>query len=60
MLQPITRMLANSYSERMRLEQQSVRQNAQLEKLQLQAQELQGKLDGLADIERSLPQSRRR
>jgi hypothetical protein len=60
MLQPITRMLANSYSERLRLEQQSVKQSAQLEKLQLQTQELQGKLDGLADIERSLPQSRRR
>jgi len=73
-LQPVIRMLATSYGERLRLEQQGAKQNAQLEKqylrllelqrqsaaLQQQSAELQGKLEGLADIERSLPQSRRR
>jgi len=72
-LQPITRMLTDSYTERLRLEQQGAIQTAQLEKqylrllesqrqiqeLQQQTVELQGKLEGLADIERSLPQSRR-
>ncbi len=53
-LQPVARMLADHYNERLRLEAQSERQNTLLKEAQRKAQELQEKLDGLADIERTL------
>ncbi|MCL2075519.1 MAG: hypothetical protein FWH15_03595 [Betaproteobacteria bacterium] len=66
-LRPITQVLAVSYNERLRLEQQIRRQNAQLEKqhmrileAQRQSRELEEALKGLADIERSLPRARNR
>ncbi|MDR0529516.1 MAG: hypothetical protein LBG69_07915 [Zoogloeaceae bacterium] len=64
-LRPIARLLLDSCNERLRLERQMVKQNAQLEKqyqrlleFQRRSTELQEKLDGLANIERSLPRSR--
>ncbi|MDR2637848.1 MAG: hypothetical protein LBB55_05870 [Zoogloeaceae bacterium] len=64
-LRPMARILADSYSERLRQEQQIAKQNAQLEKqyqrlleAQRRAAELQEKLNGLANIERSLPRAR--
>ncbi len=53
-LQPVARMLADHYNERLRLEGQFERQGTQLKETQRKAQELQEKLDGLADIERTL------
>lgn len=53
-LQPLTRLLADQYTERLRLESQLDRQGGQLKESQRKAQELQEKLDSLADIERTL------
>jgi hypothetical protein len=64
-LLPMMRQLADNYGERIRLEKQLVAQNRQMEKqyqkllsFQRKASELQEKLNGLADIERTLPRSR--
>jgi hypothetical protein len=64
-LHPLTRMLADNYVERQKLEGQVERQAQQLKEsqrkvIELQESqrkvvELQEKLDGLADIERTLP-----
>lgn len=54
-LQPLARMLADNYSERQKLEGQVERQALQFKESQRKAAELQEKLDGLADIERTLP-----
>lgn len=53
-LQPLARLLADQYTERQRLESQMERQGGQLKDSQRKAQELQEKLDSLADIERTL------
>jgi len=53
-LQPLARLLADQYAERLRLESQLDRQGGQLKESQRKAQELQDKLDSLADIERTL------
>ena len=55
-LQPLARMLADGYGERLRLETQYERQGQQLKENQRKAVELQEKIDSLADIERTLPQ----
>lgn len=62
-LHPLARLLIDNYRERQRQEAQLERQEAQLERLggqlkesQKKSAELQLKLDGLADIERTLPQ----
>ncbi|GHT91582.1 hypothetical protein AGMMS49545_07760 [Betaproteobacteria bacterium] len=71
-LRPIIRLLADSYAERLRQENTLRRQNAQIEKqhqrllesqrqaseTKRQASELQTQLEGLANIERSLPRTR--
>lgn len=71
-LRPIIRLLADSYAERLRQETLLRRQNAQMEKqyqklletqrqaseTKKQATELQTQLEGLANIERSLPRAR--
>jgi len=61
-LQPLARLLADNYAERQKAEGQLDRQGQQLKDSQQQlkdsqrkALELQEKLDGLADIERTLP-----
>ena len=54
-LQPLARVLADNYSERLKLDGQLEKQGAQLSESQRKAVELQEKLDGLADIERTLP-----
>lgn len=54
-LHPLARLLADNYSERQKLEGQADRQTQQLKESQRKAVELQEKLDGLADIERTLP-----
>jgi hypothetical protein len=53
-LQPLTRLLADQYTERLRLESQLDRQGLQLKESQRKSQELQEKLDSLTDIERTL------
>jgi hypothetical protein len=53
-LLPVARLLADHYTERLRLDAQLERQGAQLKESQRKATELQEKLDGLADIERTL------
>jgi hypothetical protein len=62
---PMLRQLAEGYGERIRLEKQLTAQTRQMEKqyqkllsFQRQASELQEKLNGLANIERTLPRSR--
>lgn len=62
-LHPLAHLLADNYIERQKqeaqLERLSVqldRQGAQLKESQKKAAELQEKIDGLADIERTLPQ----
>jgi hypothetical protein len=64
-LLPMIRLISDGYGERIRLEKQLTGQNRQMEKqyqkllsFQRQANELQEKLNGLADIERTLPRSR--
>lgn len=54
-LHPLARMLADNYAERQKLEGIVERQTGQVKEAQRKAAELQEKLDGLADIERSLP-----
>lgn len=53
-LHALARLLADYYNERQRLEAQLERQGVQLKESQRKAQDLQDKLDGLADIERTL------
>jgi hypothetical protein len=60
-LLPVARLLADHYTERLRLDAERLRLDAQLERQGVQlkesqrkAAELQEKLDGLADIERTL------
>ncbi len=55
-LQPLARLLLEQAGERLRLESQLERQAGQLKESQKRAQELQEKIDRLAEIERSLPQ----
>lgn len=55
-LHPLARLLADSYNERLRLDTQLEKQGQQLKDSQRKAVELQEKIDGLADIERTLPQ----
>ncbi|MDR1646831.1 MAG: hypothetical protein LBR88_02195 [Zoogloeaceae bacterium] len=62
---PMMRQLADGYGERIRLEKQLTARTRQMEKqyqkllaFQRQANELQEKLNGLANIERTLPRSR--
>ena len=61
-LHPLARLLATHYGERQRLEQQISRMTAQMNELEEQLSnsqrrndDLQQKIDALADIERSLP-----
>ena len=54
-LQALARVLADNFSERLKLDGQLDKQGAQLSESQHKAAELQEKLDGLADIERTLP-----
>lgn len=58
-LHPVARLLADNYLERQKQEAQLERQVAQLKESQKKAVELQEKIDGLADIERTLPQRTR-
>ncbi|MBK8891300.1 MAG: permease [Dechloromonas sp.] len=55
-LHPLARLLADNYGERQKLEGQLEKQGQQLKESQRKAIELQEKIDGLADIERTLPQ----
>jgi hypothetical protein len=55
-LQPLARLLVDNYGERQRLETLLEKQGLQLKESQRKAIELQEKIDGLADIERTLPQ----
>lgn len=55
-LHPLARLLADNYGERQKLEGQLEKQGQQLKDSQRKAIELQEKIDGLADIERTLPQ----
>ena len=52
---PLARLLANHYQERLRLQAQNERLMLQLTDSLRQRDELQHKLDALADVERSLP-----
>ena len=61
-LHPLAHLIATHYGERQRLEQQNARLSAQMTELEQQLgdsqrrnDELQQKIDALADIERSLP-----
>lgn len=54
-LQPLARLLADQYSERLKLESQLDKLNQQLKESQRRGDELQDKLNALAAIERSLP-----
>jgi len=53
-LHPLARLLADNYAERVKLDGQLEKQGGQLKESQRKAAELQEKLDGLADIERTL------
>jgi len=55
-LQALARLLADNYLERQKQESLFERQGQQLKDSQHKSAELQEKLDGLADIERTLPQ----
>lgn len=55
-LQPLARLLADNFGERLKLETQLEKQGQQLKESQRKAAELQEKIDSLADIERTLPQ----
>ncbi len=55
-LQPLARLLNDNFGERQKLEVQLDKQGQQLKESQRKATELQEKIDGLADIERTLPQ----
>jgi len=54
-LHPLARLLSTQYQERIRLETQSDRLAQQLKESQRKRDELQEKIDALADIERSIP-----
>ena len=54
-LQPLARVLAVNYQERQKLDAQNERLAQQLKESQRRSEELQEKLDALADIERSIP-----
>lgn len=58
-LHPLARLLAEHLAERQRLESQIERQGVQLKDSQRKVQELQEKIDRLAEIERSLPSAAR-
>ncbi len=58
-LQPMARLLADQLAERQRLESQLERQGVLLKESQRKVQELQEKIDRLAEIERSLPSTNR-
>ena len=53
-LQPLARVLADNYNERLKLDGQLDKQGVQLKESQRKAVELQEKLNSLADIERTL------
>lgn len=55
-LHPLARMLADNYAERQKMDAHLDRQGLQLKESQRKAAELQQKIEGLADIERTLPQ----
>lgn len=55
-LQLLARLLADNYQERQKMESQLEKHGQQLKESQRKAAELQEKIDGLADIERTLPQ----
>ena len=55
-LYPLARLLADNYAERQKMDVHLERQGQQLKESQRKAVELQEKIDGLADIERTLPQ----
>jgi len=55
-LHPLARLLADNYLDRQKQEVQLERQGIQLKDSQKKAADLQEKIDGLADIERTLPQ----
>ncbi len=52
---PLARLLAEQYSERLRLEMQVDKSSQQLKDSLRREEQLQEKIDALADIERSLP-----
>ena len=58
-LSPLARLLADNYNERLKIDAQAEKQGAQLKEQLKESQrktlELQEKLNGLADIERTLP-----
>lgn len=54
-LQPLARLLADNYAERLKMEASLDRQGLLLKESQRKATELQEKIDDLADIERTLP-----
>lgn len=58
-LHPLARLLLDNYLERQKLEGQFERQAVVLKESQRKSLELQEKIDGLADIERTLPQRSR-
>lgn len=58
-LHPLARLLADNYLERQKLEGQFERQGVLLKESQRKSIELQEKIDGLADIERTLLQRSR-
>ncbi|MGE5385115.1 MAG: permease [Betaproteobacteria bacterium] len=52
---PLARMLADQYSERLKLENQVDKSNQQLKESLRREEQLQEKIEALTDIERSLP-----
>ena len=54
-LYPLARLLSTQYQERIKLETQNDRLSLQLKETQRKRDELQEKLEALADIERSIP-----
>ncbi len=54
-LYPLARLLSTQYQERIKLETQNDRLSLQLKEAQRKRDELQEKLEALADIERSIP-----
>ena len=54
-LHPLAKLLATQYQERLRIEAQNERLGQQLKESQRKRDELQEKINALADIERSIP-----
>ena len=54
-LHPLARLLSTQYAERIKLDTQNDRLSQQLKESQRQRDELQEKIEALADIERSIP-----